>query len=313
MTVSFQDQSTIYCSLVTLVKAEYRFNNALQDRAAQFLKGLEPSLGERDLATKLVTELVPSSDGSISGFIDSILTLLSSLHSTVAASALSLLHQTTRAASPAIQSRLVESDLIPKVLSTVRPHTLPIAENEEIIAHLLIIIASPASLIGISLINPVKKFNHRDMIFQKVVLPSTQIVTYLISNRHILTEDLFYSFMSLLSTFLRICPFHRPTLEYVLASPIAMAYSSCLSFAEHNFRLWMNLDSINQSLQEWRSYNSEVIQSAKRMMQASFSEGFEDTLEQMMNHDRNGKYGNDVVYDCNSISRLLGSNVEFTE
>ncbi|KAK2945916.1 hypothetical protein BLNAU_19132 [Blattamonas nauphoetae] len=67
----FKDKSSIYHSLVALVKEKYPFDDALQDKAIQFLKSIEPS------------SAVSSSD-----FVESILTLLSSPHSTLVGAAL---------------------------------------------------------------------------------------------------------------------------------------------------------------------------------------------------------------------------------
>ncbi|KAK2950177.1 hypothetical protein BLNAU_14863 [Blattamonas nauphoetae] len=327
--MSFDEKSAVYCSLVALVKAEYPFNIALQDRAVRFLENLKPKfLYEKDLAAKLVTDLVPSSAGSPSGFVESILTLLSCPHSTVVAAALSFLYRTAQRwrkvdsflnQERTLLTNLVETDLIPTVFATVQPHTLPIAGNEKIISRLTKIIASfakltlPSSPRNLRITAAIDIFNHREMIFQKVVVPSSQFVTFLISNRFILNGDLFDSFMSLLLNHIQICPFHRPTLEFVLASPIAMAFSSCLSFIENDGDLWTTLLNINSSLREWKRKSAEVAQSAKRMIQALFSEGFEDTLEQSMKRDKNGYYGGHVVKNCHFFSQLLGSNVEFTE
>ncbi|KAK2943452.1 hypothetical protein BLNAU_21635 [Blattamonas nauphoetae] len=216
---------------------EYPFDNALQDKAARFLKRLEPTSGDGpDYAGKLMTDLVPSSDGSPSGFIDSVVILLSSPHSTV-----------------------------------VRATMLFLQNISEL---------------GITA--TVDQFNHREIIFQKVVLPSSQFVSFLISNRHMLSGNFFRSFMFLLTTFNRICPLHRPTLEFVVASPIVMGLTRCLSFSENEIRLSMTLNRINQSLGDWKEEGPEVAQSGKRMMEALFSEGFEDTLEQMLKHDKDG-------------------------
>ncbi|KAK2961665.1 hypothetical protein BLNAU_3463 [Blattamonas nauphoetae] len=122
--LSFAEKSKIYCSLVALVNAEHPFDNALQDRAVRFLKSLEPKWNESDLAANLVTYLVPSSVGSPSGFVESISTLGSSPHSTVVAAALSFLKDTTFCSSIEIRCRLVESDRILNLLSTVQPRTL---------------------------------------------------------------------------------------------------------------------------------------------------------------------------------------------
>ncbi|KAK2963083.1 hypothetical protein BLNAU_2106 [Blattamonas nauphoetae] len=300
---------------------EYPFDNALQDKAAQFLTSLEPKWDPRfGSSDKLVKDFAPSSDGSPSGFVESMSTLLSSHHSTVAASALSFYYRTTRAASPAIRNRLVESDIVSKVLATVQPHTLPIPGNETIINKLLGIIsdfvchAYQGDLIALGVTDAVDAFNHREMIFHKAVLPSSQFVTFLISNRLILNRDLLSSFMELLRFLLDIGPFHRPTLEFILASPIAMAYTCYLSFIEDNGCLWITLNYIHRSLEKWKDEGPEVVQSGKRMMQALFSEGFQDTLEQLLKHvqlswnGRNGLSEENIAKYRHHILYMLGSN-----
>ncbi|KAK2963644.1 hypothetical protein BLNAU_1209 [Blattamonas nauphoetae] len=235
--LSFDDKSRIYCSLVTLVKAEHRFNNALEARAARFLTSLAPMFGDFDESAKLVTDLVPSSTGSHSGFVESIVTLLSSPHSTIVEAALLFLNMTTWNLTAQFQFRLAELDIIANALATVQPHTLPITGFEETHRFLLRIIdifvnlASQSNLRDLGITEAVDKSNHLEMILRMVVIPSSQFVTFLISNRYILDGDLFESFMYLLNTFIKIVPFHLPTLEFVLASPIVMAFSSCLSFA----------------------------------------------------------------------------------
>ncbi|KAK2957762.1 hypothetical protein BLNAU_7196 [Blattamonas nauphoetae] len=314
--LSFDEKSAIYCSLVALVRAEHPFDDVLLDRAARFLKNISPKSDEPHLAAKLFTDLVPSSDGLPSGFINSVVFLLSSTHSTVATSALSFLDTISLASSPAIQFRLVESDLVTKLLTSVQPHTLPISGNEEIFGELLRIIdrfvdlASAYSLSERGITDAVEKYNHHEMIFQKVVLPSSQFVTFLITNRYNLNEDLFRSFIDPVSTLLQLGPFHRPTLEFVVASPIVMAFSSCLSFVEGDFDLWVLFGNLNYSLKEWKKEGSEVTQSGKRMIQVLYSEGFEDTLEQTLLHKKSGYNSFRLVDECQSIWHLLGSNVK---
>ncbi|KAK2950194.1 hypothetical protein BLNAU_14880 [Blattamonas nauphoetae] len=316
--LSFDEKSTIYNSLVALVKARSHFDSALQDRAVRFLKNLEPKWNEPGYSAGLVNDLVPSSDGSPSGFAASIVTLLSSPHWTIVTAALSFLFATFRPSS-AIQCQLVESDLISNVLAIVQPHTLPISGNETMINNLILIIILcleleyPVSLSDLGITDAADQFNHREMIFQKVVLSSSQFVTSLISNRNILSRDSFDSFMLLLVRFIKIGPFHRRTLEFVVASPIAMAITSCLSFIDYNRHLWLTFQHIDQSLDDWKCYGPEVVESAKRMMKALFSEDFEDTLEQMLMRNKGENYGSELIYRCHSISLLTGSNVELTE
>ncbi|KAK2944798.1 hypothetical protein BLNAU_20271 [Blattamonas nauphoetae] len=294
-----------------ICSSRHPFDNTLQDRAAIFLKSLEPKWNDDDQADILVTDLVPSSAEALSGFVDSILTLLSSPHSTVAAAALSFLNGTTAKSSPAILTNLVEADLVSNVLATVQPHTLPISENERSIILLIEIINTFVCDLGITA--AVDTFNHREMILQKVVIPSSQFVTFLISNRNVLRGDLFRPFLSVLHTLIETSPFHRPTLEFVLRSPIVVAYLRSLSSIEQSNNLWYSLHLLNFSLEEWKTEDPEVSESVKRMMQALISEDFEDTLEQMLMHNKSEDYDYGVVNKCHSISQWLGWNVKFTE
>ncbi|KAK2942519.1 hypothetical protein BLNAU_22575 [Blattamonas nauphoetae] len=154
-----------------------------------------------------------------------------------------------------------------------------------------------------------EKYSHREKIFQKVVLPSSQFVTFLISKRLVPRGDLFRSFMALLNALLRISPFHLPTMEFVLASPIVMALSNCLSIVVD----WSPLEEIHLSMKKWNEQDPEVAQSGKKMIQALISEGFEDTLEQKFIRNFVDIENYYIIKTCLSISRLLGSNVECPE
>ncbi|KAK2947192.1 hypothetical protein BLNAU_17897 [Blattamonas nauphoetae] len=217
--------------------------------------------------------------------------------------------------SPSVLYRLVESNIFAKIFATVQPHTLPISGNDKIFDNLLIIInicidlALPYYLRELGITAAVDKYNHRERIFQKVMLPSSQFLTFLISNRLYIKGETLSSFMMLLSTLLQIGPFHRPILEFVIASPIVMGFSSCLSFVELFDCLWDPLGIINSSLELWRKEGGEVVQSGKLIIKALSAEGFEDTIEQLERSERDGSHGQDIERLCRLISHFKGSNV----
>ncbi|KAK2961664.1 hypothetical protein BLNAU_3462 [Blattamonas nauphoetae] len=311
----FSDGSILYSSLVARVKQDSPFDEAVQNQAVELLKMLEPKPNEIKLADSIIKDLVPSSAGSTSGFVDSIVTLLSSPHSRVVAAAISFLYESMRHSSLAVRHLLVESDLISKLFTTAQTHILPTSINGPIFSKLVDVIdnclnlAAPFNLWKHHISTTVDQFNHRGIIFQKVVIPLSQFVTSLFTNRPSFNGDVFRSFMYLLDVLLRMCPFHRPTLEYVLASPIVMAFSSCLSFVEDDMCLSVALRNISDSLYKWKKESPQVAQSGKRMLQSLFSESFEDTLEQMMMFEKSKHYGFSIVNECHAISKSLGLNV----
>ncbi|KAK2961597.1 hypothetical protein BLNAU_3395 [Blattamonas nauphoetae] len=310
-------KSRIYCSLVALVKEGYPFDEALQDRAVHFLKKLEPTWKQSEQEARFVIDLVPSSTGSLSEFIESILTLLSSPHSTVVAATISLLKLVLISSSLSVRLRFLEADFFTNVFATVQPHTLPMSGNEilhtnlveTLTHHLLLSTKSLISNIGIR--TAVDLPYHRDLVFQMVVLPSSQYLTFLCSNRHLVDPLLFTNFMDLLCTLIRICPYHHPTLGFILASPIVMAFSSCLSSIEDISHLNRDVTSFCDSMIDWNRQNTEVVSFGALVIESMFAYGFEDSLEQLMKHTKKGIYGNTVSIDCHTISSLLGWNVEW--
>ncbi|KAK2955136.1 hypothetical protein BLNAU_9865 [Blattamonas nauphoetae] len=165
-------------------------------------------------------------------------------------------------------------------------------------------IAHQAALEEIGVAAAVDAFNHREMIFQKVILPSFQFLCFLITNRHILNESLLLSFMELLGTIIQITPLHRPTLEFVLASPILIAFSSLLSFSEDDCLKNIAINKFNNSLAQLKRHGPAVEQSGKRILQSLVSEGFEEYVEQLILHDRHG-----VCYT--DLAAMSALNVHF--
>ncbi|KAK2943335.1 hypothetical protein BLNAU_21760 [Blattamonas nauphoetae] len=96
---------------------EHPFDNAQQDKAAAFLKNLGFDTFNRQLAEDLVTNLVPSSAGSPSGFVESIFTVLSSPHPTLVAAVGFLLNKLGGSYSPTVQPLFTESDLFPNLFA----------------------------------------------------------------------------------------------------------------------------------------------------------------------------------------------------
>ncbi|KAK2946080.1 hypothetical protein BLNAU_18988 [Blattamonas nauphoetae] len=307
------DASILYSSLVARVKQESPFDEAVQDQAVDLLNMLEPKRNERKLADSIIKDLVPSSAGSPSDFIESILTLLSSPHSTVVEAALSFLYESMCNSSFFVRYRLMESDLISKLLATTQTDILPISICRRVFRTLVNIViyclqlARPYLFCEFGLTEVPDAFTRREMIFPKVVIPLSQFVAFLISNRFFLNKDLTIYVMALLGTLIEISPFHRPTLEFVVTSPIAFAFSSCLS-TEFTPVLKNSLFCIYRSLGDWKNKGPEVVQSGKRMMRALLSEGFEDTLEQMPMSEKIGTFKSSVV-ECHTLSQKLGSNV----
>ncbi|KAK2957817.1 hypothetical protein BLNAU_7251 [Blattamonas nauphoetae] len=223
--LSFEDESKIFCSLVNLVDENYPFDEDIQEGAVSFLQRIEPNWNERR-ASKLATDLVPSSPGLTSGTVYSILTLVSCPYSSVSSAALSLMNAIFFNSSPTIRSHLVESDLVASFIATVHPQTMSISDNTAINNELSILVTCCLNL----------------------------------------------------------------------------AFPTCLEdlgvTAADSREVGSLFRGLDNSLIAWKTEGPEVVQSAKRTMQALISEGIEDSLEQMIMNDKGGNYGVAPIDDC---------------
>ncbi|KAK2948496.1 putative Stk1 family PASTA domain-containing Ser/Thr kinase [Blattamonas nauphoetae] len=196
-----------------------------------------------------------------------------------------------------------------------RGHFWPVSGNHDIhyrlviIINNLVVLADPDWRSSMRVTEPLDNFIHFEMVYQKVVIPAFQYVTFLISNRHTLFGDLFQSFMYLLSTLVDIGPFHRQTLELVLASPVVMALLSCLTVSERddiNFQLFQ---SLADSCGEWKKPDSDQHQSGHRIVKPLISEGFEDIVDQMWMFDTKEYHDQSMNFNMFMLSSSLGGNI----
>ncbi|KAK2961830.1 hypothetical protein BLNAU_3267 [Blattamonas nauphoetae] len=346
--LSLEDELSLFDSLVVLVKENSPLHHPLQDNAVQLLESLKSKWDQTDRVANRRTDLISNSTGSPSDFLESIFTLLSSPHLRVVAAALSLLYQITSQTSTEMHLRLVETDFIGNILTHVHQHTQQIAGNDTILCSLLgileviLFIAQPIVFREIGVITPFDAFNHRDLIFQEVISPSSPFLHHLCRNVFFLSRSLSHSFLRLLDTLLHLSPFHRATLEFVLAAPIVMAFASCLSLVEEWNPLRASLRSISRSLKEWKEQPANHLsqvkywegythpfehmfrsasrnewkhevpdaqRSGKQILAVLISEGFEDTLDEMLMHEKGRLHDLAVFNECRDLSRWLGSNV----
>ncbi|KAK2950806.1 hypothetical protein BLNAU_14224 [Blattamonas nauphoetae] len=286
--LSFEDKSTLYSSLVSLIQEKCVFDDTLLDQTVAFLKDLGSHVVEPPSADVLITELVPSSDGSSSGFVDSACILLSSPYAIIVSAVL---------------------------------HHLPFGELDTFLLSIntilnkSILLTIPSTLNDLKITDPSAQHNRRQLIFQRVIQPSSQYITFLYQNRYSLgDQDLSGSSMDVLGRLASTSPFHIPTLEFILERPVVMTIQSCLSFFENLETRWTSLLDITLSLTGWKKQGPEMDQFLKRMIQALFSEGFEDTLEVMLLQDKDDEgFGDGIIEQSLELSRLLGANVVHIE
>ncbi|KAK2960662.1 hypothetical protein BLNAU_4317 [Blattamonas nauphoetae] len=313
--LSHEDPSTIYRSLVSLVKIGYPFHDALQDKTVQFLNSLEPIRFFKKSADEFITKIASNNNDPFGEFVDSVVTILSSSHSSIVDAALSFSSRFYSTSSKPFQLQLMEADFLSRVLTSIQPQTRCISSQSSLHSSLISVLESSLSCASTNQLEillhttPIDEHSIRELIFHKVVFPSSPYLLSVCHSQRSLSNRLSGSFMLIFGRLILISPLHRPTLEFVLTSPLLSTFSSCLSYVEHWIPLWTTLFEFDNSLKDWKNKGAEVVISGKQIIQALFAEGFEDTLEAILMHDEDGFYGVNIVTTCISVSQRLGSNV----
>ncbi|KAK2948794.1 hypothetical protein BLNAU_16244 [Blattamonas nauphoetae] len=317
--MSLTDKFKRYNSLVSLVEVKYPFDEIQQGKAVLILESFKHLYLPSTDSNKNLAELVPSRNGTSSGFLDSVLTLVSSPHTAIASAAVPFSMKVFSTLTPSHQLDLLKNDYFSKTLTIFRPQTFPIASYPDFYVilvetlHWSLGFVKPYQDKKSSLTDPQDQPKGSEFVMRKVIVPSSQYLHFLCQHINALSEWLEITFTFFLNKLLLRGPIHPPLLEFVLASPVVMTVSSRLASVQSSYHFLSTLRDIYNLLTEWKKHGPEVAQSAKRMLQALFSEGFEDTLEQIFMHKKKGRIGRDAVRDCNLISQLLGLNVQYTE
>ncbi|KAK2947331.1 hypothetical protein BLNAU_17718 [Blattamonas nauphoetae] len=317
-TSSFEKKSSLFNSLVAVVKDEIPISVELEEHARRFLQNLSPRRS-RD-TSRLLSDLVPSPDGSPSGLMSAIATLLRSKSSLIIEGTLSFVAAFVTKLSYSSQSSLLDALLIPKMIDSLQPHTLPISSNEQIhstfvqiLSHTFYLTTANA-MDQIGIVDAPGKHSHRNMILEKVIHPTSGYLAHLIRNvPNDGDGDLGPNLMSFLGNYLRLGWQHAPTLEYLLSQSIEDQSMALLVSSEINEELWSFLFSFRSDLRGADSEGNEATRTRQRMKHALFSVGFEEWIEAEIHHTTDGDYAERIGTTTMGFSDLFGSNIDESE
>ncbi|KAK2959127.1 hypothetical protein BLNAU_5922 [Blattamonas nauphoetae] len=314
----FKDKSKLYNSLVSLVKVQYPFDDIVQYKVVQFLEAIRPDIFYQKIKISYLSQLVPDDNGPCTGFNASIFTLLSSSNPKIVSAGLSFLASIVSGLKIPARLQYLSTEFISTILTILQPHTLPIASHTDLHNGLMKIIksslklATPTKLTKILAKTPDDRNNICEVIYNTVVVPSSQYLSFLVRNRYVvITGCLSESFQNLLSTLLQSCPSHVPILECFISHSIVTGVVSLIPFVEEDYHSKTTLthDIMESLLPRWKRRDLEVSLCGKRMAEALRTEGLEDSIEQTQLEDKDGNGLSATVLFRFSISERLGFNV----
>ncbi|KAK2946546.1 hypothetical protein BLNAU_18522 [Blattamonas nauphoetae] len=173
-------------------------------------------------------------------------------------------------------------------------------------------LATPNCLQQLEIEDPPDQQAVHETVLTQVIIPSEQYIRHLCVNRYsIIDGDLSDDFINFLAQFLRISPSYQPTLEFVLNRPIIPTIPSCLAFIEQDESIWELLEDMLGTQREWNTTRGEERQMWKTVHRMLRMEGIEDVIEEKLQNDRNGYFGEYPVAFSITLNNLQGMNLPF--
>ncbi|KAK2943318.1 hypothetical protein BLNAU_21743 [Blattamonas nauphoetae] len=280
---SQRKKAIVFRSLVATVKLQPALDASLEAKAVQFLKS--PSSTFPDSADGFLNRFGRNTDEPLTNFVQSILVLISSTNPVITTAALEMLRTLFVWSSTKSLLALVQADLIPQIINTLNLQSLSFEEVKDMHINLMKItwsslaLSSPDSLSQLGIEDRNEQQAVRTTVFQQVIAPSE--------------KDL--------------CPYHRPTMDFVLLMPVFLAIPSCFTFFEEYTSIWRFLYDILDIQREWYETRGEVQQQWRTVQRMLRMEGIEDGIEEKsLNYQNN--CGSWIVTSAIGWNNLEGMN-----
>ncbi|KAK2942377.1 hypothetical protein BLNAU_22720 [Blattamonas nauphoetae] len=195
--------------------------------------------------------------------------------------------------SPKVHLALVKADLIPQLINTLNPQSLPFAETVDLHANLMKTITYSLWLATPYYLRQLKTNDRNEQqavcetILKQVLSPSEKYICHLCVNRYsIIDGDQSESLMAILAQLLEISPYYQPTMDLVVHLPVFLTIPSCLSFFDSDLTIRAFLSVMIDIQREWNKQGGEYRQMWKSVHRMLRMEGTEDVIEEKLQNDR---------------------------
>ncbi|KAK2959575.1 hypothetical protein BLNAU_5353 [Blattamonas nauphoetae] len=308
------EKAVVFQSLVATVKYQPAFDASLEAKAVKFLESVNQD--DEESADPLFTSLERTTDDSSSGFVQSIVVLISSTNCVIKTAAMKMFRNLIWRCSAGVLYTLVKAALIPQLITFLNLLSLSFVEAEDIHTCLFLSIckslwlATPDGLRQLRIEDDKKQQTIHETVLKQVLLPSEKYICHLCMIRFsIVNGDQSWNFLDLLAHLLELFRYHQPTMEFVLRMPLFFTIPSCLSFFEDDRSIWYFLYLMNSTQWEWNKKGGDVRQIWKKVLRMLRMEGIEDVIEEKLQNDKNELRGGLIVDYSIKWSNLLGLNL----
>ncbi|KAK2944117.1 hypothetical protein BLNAU_20949 [Blattamonas nauphoetae] len=287
-------------------------DDSLEAKAMNFLESVNPN--DSESADALLSNLASISSDSSTDFVQSIVVLISSPDWAITATSMKMLKTLLQNCSPKIHLALVKADLIARLMITLHPQSLSLAEADDIHINVMKIVdwsiwlATPYGLAALEIEDENEQQAVFETVLKQVVAPCEKYIWHLCVNRFLMIDGpKSMHFFALLGQFLQICPFYQPTMDFVHHMPIPLTISSCLTFCRNDESIWYFLEDMNKAQLEREEEGREERHMWKKVHRMLITEGIEDVIEERLQNVENGF--TDIIAESIKWNNLLGVNL----
>ncbi|KAK2945714.1 hypothetical protein BLNAU_19384 [Blattamonas nauphoetae] len=308
-----QEASSFFWALANFYAIGNSLDEAGTERFCSFLEIIKPRFKSLFTSEQILTELVPLRDRSCQGFAECLVPLLICPNQQIVFSTLDFFQETIYTSSPQLHYAFVRTGfftLLPPAFYEQAHHVLPrpVLLFADILNRCLDFV-SPFEIDEISQACGVTQYAIRHDAFINVVQPLAPLLKSFSRNKlQFVDNNSSRHLPSLLNTLIQLSPFHSPTANFVLSSPICFLITSSLVFFESNKLQSEFLTAITNSVSEWPRLKPNQRQSSKGLLSQLKAEGLFDILSLYPIHTTSSQDVQDSVLFSAKLIGLLGGN-----
>ncbi|KAK2947291.1 hypothetical protein BLNAU_17767 [Blattamonas nauphoetae] len=279
-----KDASSPFVSLVAFIEGGNDLDDKATKQAFEFLNWIIPGDRNHFFAYDLLIELVPQPDRSCSGFVESMIPLLTSSNARIAKSAMSLLERVVTRSVPRIRFWILETGLFPLLLNSFHDQKMHLARSSKL--FLLDIVKDFLSCLDPAKARETCKTLEISMDFfqqtfmTKFMHPIEQFLENTFRNRSRWADSVMSGFVpKFLGRILELSLFSEEMTQLVVSSSFAVAYADYLHFVEKDRLTEQILQYIPEGVNAWRKDKPDVWKRKKQILAKLREEGISDEIE----------------------------------
>ncbi|KAK2942551.1 hypothetical protein BLNAU_22538 [Blattamonas nauphoetae] len=313
---TIEQLSPAYLSLVYFIKGGNKLGFIATNQACALLKQINPKFRARITFNNLLFELVPTPDGSCSGFADSLLLFLASTNTKLVQSTLSLLVDLMFFVEPT-HVPLLETGFFALLPQSFYEQEVHLSSKHDL--YLMQIVRGFVDLSDPNLSEDICRANHISMdsfhqtFIDKFFHPIQPFLEYACRNRRTIYKNGHHNrFQSLLESILTLSPSLEEMTQFVLSSSIPIAYTDYLHLVEHISQIHQFYETLASITARWDRSEDRP----RRRQQIAVKlreEGVSDEIELNIRSSLYDFYEDRVVFFGARLLHKLGANAPFLE